>query len=155
MAVIMLKIYPVETDEHVKTAKMLFAEFNSCLKTKLPEYTELPPENRGPIRHTLIANYNGVDVGCVRLREESGAVCIMLGLYVKPEFRGKKIGKRLAADIIKYARQKGYDYMRLDTYEPLGNAISLYMSLGFKTIDCYHEFPAELKELAVCMELKL
>ncbi len=155
----MLKIILVKTDKDIETAKMLFAEFENFLKTKLPKHKDLPPKNRGPILRTLIANYNGVDVGCVKLcvklREESDKVCIMSGLYVKPEFQGKKIGRRLAADIIKYARQKGYDYMCLDTCELLDKATKLYTSLGFKRIDCDHKFPAEIEELAVCMELKL
>jgi len=86
----MLKIYPVETDQDIKIANIFFAEFNNFLKTKLPKYKDLPPKNRGPIRRTLIANYNGVDVGCVKLREESGKVCIMLGLYVKEQLRRKR-----------------------------------------------------------------
>jgi GNAT superfamily N-acetyltransferase len=151
----MLRIRPAETDEDIKIAKTLFAEFNNFLKTKLPKYKDLPSKNRGPIPRILIANYNGMDVGCVGLRKESDEVCVMLMLYVKPEFRRKKIGRRLAADIIEYARQNGYSCMRLDTYKPLDNAIELYSSFSFKTIDRYHDFPTEIEELAVCMELRL
>lgn len=151
----MLKIYPAKTGKDAKMAKTLFDEFNIFLENKLPKYKDLPQKYHGPIRCTLIANYDGVDVGCVKLREESDKECIMLGLYVKEELRHKGIGKRLADDIIKYARQMGYDYMRLVTYKPLDAAIKLYESLGFEKIDPYTKVPLELEELAVYMELKL
>jgi GNAT superfamily N-acetyltransferase len=152
---IMLKIYPVKSAKDVKMATTLFAEFNKSLEAPLPKYRDLPQKNLGPILCTLIANCDGVDIGCVKLREESDKVCIMVGLYVKPRFRGKKIGKSLAKAIIKCARQIGYDYMRLVTYKPLDAAIKLYESLGFEKIDRYIEVPVELEDLAVSMELKL
>ncbi len=74
---------------------------------------------------------------------------------VKKEFRGKGIGRRLAEGIIKHARQRDFHYMRLVTYKPLVEAISLYTSLGFEEIDRYIEVPLALEQMAVFMELKL
>lgn len=45
--------------------------------------------------------------------------------------------------------------MRLVTYKPLVEAISLYTSLGFEEIDRYIEVPLALEQMAVFMELKL
>ncbi len=155
----MVQIRQVEIPEDKKIWNMLRDEFLAYLKTELPPYKDLQqtPKSVHPIVPKLIANYKGMDVGCVGLRKESVEVCEMLMLYIKDKkkLRGKGIGRKLAEAIIEHARQMGYRCMRLDTIEPLHEAKQLYKSLGFKRIDYYHECPVELKKLAICMELKL
>jgi ribosomal protein S18 acetylase RimI-like enzyme len=67
----------------------------------------------------------------------------MKRLYVKPFFRGQKVGKLLAEIVIKAARDMGYDYMRLDTVPSMKQANMLYSALGFKQIAPYRYNPLE------------
>jgi putative acetyltransferase len=67
----------------------------------------------------------------------------MKRLYVKPQFRGKGIGRALAGQVIEEARRRGYTAMRLDTIQAMTAANGLYHSLGFREIAPYYDNPIE------------
>ena len=168
----MLKILPVKSDGDVEAAKTLFAEFDSILKNQLVEYQEfqwaiqhwqslgeeikgLPDKYAEPHGCILIANYNNKLAGCVGLLRENSEVSIMKRLYVRPEFRGFGIGRSLVKTTIEHSRLSGYKVMRLHTNLLLNAAINLYKSLGFEEVSHNEEYPEEIKDLIVHMELKL
>jgi ribosomal protein S18 acetylase RimI-like enzyme len=154
----MLKIIRVERKENIEIVKKLFLEyasslgFNLCFQNFDRELEDLPGDYSPPKGCLLLAIYDEKVVGCVALRPITDTICEMKRLYVKPEFRGKGIGRKLATEIIEEARKIGYKYMRLDTIPSMKEAISLYYSLGFKEIDPYRYNPIEG---AMFMELKL
>lgn len=65
----------------------------------------------------------------------------MKRLYVRSQFRGKRIGTQLIQRIIEDARQIGYSCMLLDTLPFLESAIHLYREYGFYETDSYNESP--------------
>ncbi len=86
------------------------------------------------------------------MRKISDSICEGKRLYVRPEFRGLKIGRKLVEAIIAEARKMGYSYMRGDTVASMKAANCLYKSLGFYEIEPYRYNPLEGAKF---LELKL
>ncbi len=81
--------------------------------------------------------------GCIGLRKIDNQSCEMKRLYVRPEFRGKKLGNILVEKIIADAREIGYSYMLLDTLPFLQSAICMYKKFGFYEIEGYNNSPMD------------
>ena len=96
-----------------------------------------------PYGRLYIAYINNQAAGCIALRQMSDTECEMKRLYVRPEYRGKQIGKALVEIIINDAKKIGYQSMLLDTIPALKTAIDLYENMGFYKIPPYNNSPVE------------
>jgi len=147
-----------EAIQPITHARQLFMEyaksldFSLCFQGFDKEMAELPGEYAPPLGRLILARYDGTLAGCVALRKIDSNTCEMKRLYLRPELRGKGIGRGIANEVIKMAREIGYARMRLDTVSTMKEAISLYRSLGFVEIGSYRENPVPG---AIFMELKL
>jgi GNAT superfamily N-acetyltransferase len=93
------------------------------------------PGKYSPPRGCLLLAWNGDRaVGCVALRPIDEYVCEMKRLYVHPDVRAQRVGRRLAERIIQEARAIGYRSMCLDTLPSMSPALRLYADLGFRPI---------------------
>lgn len=144
---VMLRVFQIETPEHLAVARELFEEYAEQLGHDLEfqqfsqELENLPGTYAPPRGRLLLATWGPAVVGCVGLREQSPAICEMKRMYVRPDFRRRGIGRRLAVEIIAAARQIGYERMRLDTLRPMNVPRALYQSLGFQEVSAYYNNP--------------
>ena len=81
--------------------------------------------------------------GCIGLRKIDSQNCEMKRLYVRPKFRGRKIGNLLVKKIIDDAKAIGYLHMLLDTLPFLKSAIHMYKKYGFYEINSYNDSPMD------------
>lgn len=97
-----------------------------------------------------LALWDGETAGCIALRKLDDRRCEMKRLYVRPAFRGHKIGDALVDRIIQDARAIGYRHMLLDTLPFLEGAIHMYLKRGFYDIPCYNDSPLETTIFMQC-----
>ena len=154
-----VNLVQVQTTEDVECARELFKEYsaglgiNLCFQNFEKELAELPGEYVPPGGRLFLAIEGDQVAGCVALRRLGDGVCEMKRLYVRPEFRGRGLGRELTGAVINAAREVGFDRMRLDTLPgKMDRAIAMYRSLGFQEIDAYYHNPVAG---ATFMELSL
>ncbi|QQP87471.1 GNAT family N-acetyltransferase [Skermanella sp. TT6] len=84
----------------------------------------------------MLAWQDGEPVGVVGLSApaEAGGDCEMRRLYVRDDWRGTGLGRRLCEAALDEARRRGYTGMHLETLPSMAAALGLYRSLGFEPV---------------------
>lgn len=142
-----LTIQKIASTKDVEEIKELFREYQSFLGVSLcfqnfeDELAKLPAKYAEPDGSIFLAMVDGKSAGCVALWKLEEGVCEMKRLYVRPEFQGLGLGKKLAQIIIEEAQKKDYKKMKLDTLRRLESANYLYKSLQFTETTPYNYNP--------------
>ena len=82
-------------------------------------------------------------IACAAYRKMDEAICELKRMYIKPPYRGLKIGQTLLEMLCKLAIENGYTKIRLDTLDTMLPAIGLYKKNGFYEIPAYYHNPNE------------
>ena len=95
----------------------------------------------GPRAAFVVVWQNDEPVGCGALRPlDDPDVGEVKRMYVRPQFRGLGLGKRLLAHLAGYARQQGAGLLRLETGIYQTAAIHLYERYGFERIPPFGDY---------------
>ncbi|QRR01261.1 GNAT family N-acetyltransferase [Dyadobacter sandarakinus] len=145
------EIVQASTDADYATAACLFAEYADSLDFTLSfqnfdnELTILPQMYGPPRGALLIVQVSGQSAGVAGLRQiENDETCEIKRMYIRPEFRGLKLGNALMTALIDIARKLGYKTVKLDTLGPkMPAAVNLYRSFSFQEIPAYNVNPHE------------
>ena len=138
------------TADDVPEIRRIFIEyqtafgFSPCFQNFQEEVDSLPGKYAGPRGALFVArDAKGRAVGTVALRPtELQDTCEMKRLYVTPEGRGSGLGSQLLDAILRAARERHYDHMRLDTFTgKMDRAIAMYRAAGFVDIPAWYDNP--------------
>ena len=142
------RLSQAESPGQIALVRELFLEyekslgFSLCFQSFDKELAGLPGDYAPPDGRLFLAESDGRPVGCIALHKIDPNICEMKRLYLRPQFRGKGLGRVLAERIIREARTIGYQRMRLDTVEPvMKDAVAMYRKLGFREITPYRDNP--------------
>jgi GNAT superfamily N-acetyltransferase len=132
------------TVEDVALLKMLIrelAEYEHKLDKVSITESDLVRDGFGPRPkfRTLIAEWNGETAGYALFFDFystwQGRQLFLEDLFVRPEFRGRKIGKRLLAAVASIAEHDGCRGMRWEVLDWNHSAVEFYKSLGADFLD--------------------
>ena len=134
-------------ESHLGAIRIIQNEFLSFLAyelNKLPCFFNLNVEHEvdftmknldnfaEPDGRLFLVEVDGQIAGTIslrKIREDCGEIKRM---YVRPKFRGKKLGNLMIEEVIRVSKENGYSKLYLDTALFMSSAVSLYKKFGFK-----------------------
>jgi putative acetyltransferase len=141
--------------EHVRE---LFREywssfgFSPCFQGFETEVAGLPGAYAPPEGALVLALIDGEVAGCAALRRFDAQRGEAKRLYVRPQFRGRGVGRALLDWVIAQARAMGYREMVGDTIPQMAVALDMYDRAGFERTGPYAAVPTPG---AIYLRLKL
>ena len=72
--------------------------------------------------------------GVAPLEGGDADICELKKMYFLPEGRGKGLGQKVLTECLKAAKQIGFKYCYLETFNTMDSAMKLYEKNGFKKI---------------------
>ena len=141
-------------ESQLEEIRIILNEFLSFLANelnKLPWFFNLDVEHEvdlimknldkfaEPDGRLLLVKVDGQIAGTISLRKIRGDCGEIKRMYVRPKFRGKKLGNLMIEEVIRVSKENGYSKLYLDTAHFMSSAISLYKNFGFKETGPYPE----------------
>ncbi len=149
----MIDIRSADSPSDLDAARELFREYAASLPFSLAyqgfedELAGLPGKYAAPLGRILLAWDGPSAVGCIAVRplvaqpRDLTPVCEMKRMYVRPQARGRKVGRALCEGLLAFSRNAGYRLMKLDTESDFVAATALYRSMGFTPCPRYNDDP--------------
>ena len=111
-----------------------------------------------PDVHFFVVRHNGMAAGCggVHLFVASStdvAFGELKRMFVRPQFRGMGLGRKLVEHMVDFVQQRGITVLRLETGIYQKEAIALYESLGFQRIQPFGKYC--VTDVSLCFEKQL
>lgn len=124
----------VSTKNIDKEILTLFSEYDDYIINFLGDdhryYTRYSEKEN--LENIWVIYFESSPIGCIAYRTKEEGVGEAKRLYVRKEYRGKRISKELLKEVEKYAKEKGCKVLFLDTRITLEPAVSIYRSCGFR-----------------------
>lgn len=121
-------------------ARRLTDRLDAELSERYPDPADNHLEVNGEPGVFLIVRIAGEPVGCGALRRIGAGTGEIKRMYVAPATRGYGIGRRLLAELERYARHLGLTRLVLETGERQPEAIALYEHARFARIDPFGDY---------------
>jgi ribosomal protein S18 acetylase RimI-like enzyme len=101
----------------------------------------------------FVLRSDGTPAACGGILLVDGEYGEIKRMYVRPEFRGSGLGKRILDHLAEHARARGITLLRLETGVHQHEAIGLYERMGFHRIPPFGPYTND--PLSLCYEKRL
>jgi GNAT superfamily N-acetyltransferase len=105
------------------------------------------------IKHAIVYYDNDVAIGCGAFKEFDAQSVEVKRMYVKPEFRGRRIGAAILKALEQWANELNYTDCVLETGKTNPEALHLYQKEGYTIIPNYGQYKDV--ENSVCFKKNL
>jgi GNAT superfamily N-acetyltransferase len=137
-------------------AQELIRQLNEELSATYPEegatHFRLDPDEVAPGRGGFFVAREEAPLGCGALRR-IGEACELKRMFVRPEARGRGVGRAILDALIDEARALGASSVVLETGTRQLHALALYRRAGFVEIAPFGEYVGS--PLSICMRKTL
>lgn len=89
------------------------------------------------IETVVIAYVHQIPVGCGGFKPYDQTTAEIKRMYVKPEYRGQGIARRIIAELERWTQERGFSTVILETGRKQAEAIRLYTQNGYRQIENY------------------
>lgn len=113
----------------------------------------IPYNQLEDIHDVIVAYDDDVPVGSAGFKKYDDECAEVKRLFVTQAYRRKGISNKLMELIEHAARKQGYQYLILESGEPLVAAMALYRKIGYKVIPNYGQYK-DMPE-SICMKKEL
>ena len=127
--------YLKEAAEDLKREFGFAEDISAVVDDTLQHLVQFAP----PAGRLVLVEESGVVLGCGCFPAITSEVAEIKRMYLRPEARGRGLGRRLLDALLDAARSAGYREARLDTDGLMPAAVGLYRAAGFRPCDPYPE----------------
>ena len=121
------------------------AESNHCL--------DLSTVNDEQLRCVIVRDEGGAPAGCGALLFQENGSAEIKRVYIRPEYRGRKLGERIISAIETMASERTPCLLRLETGINQQPAIALYRKCGYEICDAFPPYAADPLSVFMCKVL--
>jgi putative acetyltransferase len=141
-----MSILIAREDPRAPEAATLIAELDRYMRALYP-----PASNHlldlaalaAPDIFFFVAREQAIALGCAALWHRQADYGEVKRLYVRPEARGRGVGRRLLEHLEMHARSSGLPALRLETGTLQPEALMLFAAFGFRRSGPFADYPAD------------
>ena len=137
-----------ESDDAIWALQQYFAELDRRFPTGFDPGNALrgdAPAYRSPNGVFVVVHSDGEPAACGAVQRVDETTCEIKRMWVRPEWRGVGLGRRLLDHLEQRCRDLGSARVVLDTNSVLTEAISMYERAGFRSTERYNDNPYALR----------
>ena len=137
-----------ESDDAIWALQQYFAELDRRFPTGFDPGNALrgdAPAYRSPNGVFVVVHSDGEPAACGAVQRVDETTCEIKRMWVRPEWRGVGLGRRLLDHLEQRCRDLGGARVVLDTNSVLTEAISMYERAGFRSTERYNDNPYALR----------
>jgi putative acetyltransferase len=142
-----MKLIEAVADKDFQEAGLLFLEYSKglgidlCFQHFEEELKSLPMMYGRPEGILFLIRINDDAVACTGVRNIGANVAELKRMYVREAYRKTGMAQSLLNASLAFAKEAGYEKIRLDTLNTMLPAIALYEKNGFRKIPAYYFNP--------------